>query len=244
MIINTGRYSIKFSKLPTLAFLCLLPLLLSLGLWQLNRAAEKRNFLQQQAQNQVAETSRLLVTTEDDAEVLRYKKLEVTGHYDVQHQFLVDNQISNGKVGYFVLTPFILANENKGVLVNRGWIAANPDRTKLPDVFMTSEPTVINGRANNFPSVGIKIASAEIPTNTSPAVVQVVDSEVIAKKLGYPLFSFQLELDKKLPNGFKREWHTSTIMPPEQHTAYAVQWFALAFTLTVLFIVYSFKKSS
>jgi surfeit locus 1 family protein len=32
-------------------------------------------------------------------------------------------------------------------------------------------------------------------------------------------------------------------MLPEQHTAYAVQWFALAFTLTVLFLVYSFKKS-
>jgi surfeit locus 1 family protein len=100
------------------------------------------------------------------------------------------------------------------------------------------------GRANHFPSVGIKLAGAEIPTDTSPAVVQIVDSEIIAKKLAYPLFNFQLELDKTLPNGFKREWHTTTLMLPEQHIAYATQWFALAFTLTVLFIVYSFKKSS
>jgi surfeit locus 1 family protein len=128
--------------------------------------------------------------------------------------------------------------------VNRGWLEANPDRSQLPDVSMTSEASIITGRANNFPSVGIKIAGAEIPTETSPAVVQIVDSQVLAKKSGYPLFSFQLELDKELPQGFKREWHTSTLMLPEQHTAYAVQWFALAFTLTVLFIVYSFKKSS
>jgi len=244
MIIKMGRYSAKFAKLPTLVFLCVLPLLLSLGMWQLHRADEKRAFLQQQAQGQAAETAHLSVATEDNAEHLRYKKVDVAGHYDAQHQFLIDNQISEGKVGYFVLTPFILQSENKGVLVNRGWVAANPDRTQLPNVAMDAEPTIIKGRANMFPSVGIKIAGAEIPTDTSPAVVQVVDNQVLAKKTGYPLFSFQLELDKELPNGFKRDWHTSTIMLPEQHTAYAVQWFALAFTLTVLFIVYSFKKSS
>jgi surfeit locus 1 family protein len=245
MIIKTTRYAIKFEKLPTLVFLGLLSLLLSLGTWQLNRAQQKRNFLQQQAQSQTVESARLSTAIDDNIDTLRYRKLDVAGHYDVQHQFLIDNQISTGKVGYFVLTPFILQGENKAVLVNRGWIALNSDRSQLPDVSMVAEPiTIISGRANNFPSVGIKIAGAEIPTDTNPSVVQVVNSEILAKKLGYPLFTFQLELNKDLPNGFKREWHSTTIMPPEQHTAYAVQWFALALTLTVLFIVYSFKKSS
>jgi surfeit locus 1 family protein len=244
MIIKTGRYAIKLEKLPTLVFLCLLSLLLSLGTWQLNRAEEKRDFLLQQAQSQTVETLRLSTAIENNAETLRYRKLEVVGHYDVQHQFLIDNQISEGKVGYFVLTPFMLQGENKAVLVNRGWIALNQDRTQLPDVSITAEPTVISGRVNNFPSVGIKIAGAEIPTDSWPSVVQVVNSQILAKKLGYPLYTFQLELDKEHPHGFKREWHTTTLMPPEQHTAYAVQWFALAFTLTVLFIVYSFKKLS
>ncbi|MDD1615539.1 MAG: hypothetical protein CG439_626 [Methylococcaceae bacterium NSP1-2] len=243
MIIKTKRYAINFEKLPTLVFLGLLSLLLSLGAWQLNRAQQKRDFLQQQAQSQTVETARLSTAIGNNAETLRYRKLEVVGHYDVNHQFLIDNQISEGKVGYFVLTPFILQGENKAVLVNRGWIALNSDRSHLPDVSMVAEPTTISGRANSFPSVGIKITGAEIPTDNWPSVVQVVNSEILAKKLGYPLFSFQLELNKELPNGFKREWHTTTIMQPEQHTAYAVQWFALALTLTVLFIVYSFKKT-
>ncbi len=245
MIIKTKRYVIKFEKLPTLVFLGLLSLLLSLGTWQLSRAQQKRDFLQQQTQSQIIESSRLSTAIDDNVETLRYRKLDVTGHYDVEHQFLIDNQISAGKVGYFVLTPFILQGEKKAVLVNRGWIASNSDRSHLPDVSMVAEPTTtISGRANNFPSVGIKITGAEIPTDNWPSVVQVVNSEILAKKLGYPLFAFQLELNKDLPNGFKREWHTTTIMQPEQHTAYAVQWFALALTLTVLFIVYSFKKSS
>jgi surfeit locus 1 family protein len=243
MMINIGRYAIKFAKLPTLGFLCLLSLLLSLGTWQLNRAQEKRGFLEQQAYSQTADVLTLSTEMVNRTEELRYRKLTVSGHYDVKQQFLIDNQISEGKAGYFVLTPFILKDENKAILVNRGWIPANQDRTRLPDVFMTSDANIITGRANHFPSVGIKLAGAEIPTDTSPSVVQIVDSQVLEKKLGYPLFNFQLELNKTLPNGFKREWHTTTLMLPEQHTAYATQWFALAFTLTVLFIVYSFKKS-
>ncbi len=244
MIIKTGRYAIKFAKLPTLVFLCLLSLLLSLGMWQTKRASEKRHFLQQQEQAQLMDVIRLSANTEDDAETLRYRKFEVAGRYDTQHQFLIDNQISEGKAGYFVLTPFLLQGENRAILVNRGWIALNQDRKRLPDVSMTAEAVVIRGRANHFPSVGIKLAGAEIPTDTNPSVVQVVDYQLLAKKLGYSLFSFQLELDKTQPNGFKREWHITTLMPPEQHIAYATQWFALALTLTVIFIVYSFKKSS
>lgn len=244
MIFKMGRYTVTLTKWPTLAFLCLLPLLISLGIWQSNRAIEKRSFIEQQERAQLMASTRLSSATEDNAEALRYRKLEVAGRYDVAHQILIDNQIHEGKAGYFVLTPLVLQNENKAILVNRGWIPLNQDRKNLPNVSMTAESSVISGRANHFPSVGIKLAGAEIPTDTNPWVVQIVDSQVLAKKLGYPLFSFQLELDKTQPNGFKREWHTTTLMPPEQHTAYATQWFGLALTLTILFIVYSFKRSS
>jgi surfeit locus 1 family protein len=74
-------------------------------------------------------------------------------------------------------------------------------------------------------------------------VVQVIDSQILAKKLDYSLFPFQIELDKDQAEGFKREWQTTTIMLPEQHTAYAIQWFALALTLTLLFIGYSCKRN-
>jgi len=167
----------------------------------------------------------------------------VTGHYDQAHQFLIDNQINAGKAGYFVLTPFVLQGETKAVLINRGWVPLNQNRSILPDVQLKKEQTVVTGRINRFPSVGIKLAGAEIPSEGWPSVVQVVDSQVLAKKLAYSLFPFQLELDKDLPEGFKREWQTTTVMLPEQHTAYAMQWFALAFTLTILFIWYSNKRN-
>jgi len=244
MIIKTGRYSITFEKAPTLAYLCLLPLLIALGIWQLGRSEEKRIFLKQQEQGLASsEIIQLSASIEDNVDAHRYKKVQATGHYDQAHQFLIDNRISAGKAGYFVLTPFVLQGEAKAVLVNRGWVPLNQDRSVLPDIQIKNEQTVVRGRINRFPSVGIKLAGAEIPSEGWPSVLQVVDSQVLAKKLTYSIFSFQIELDKDLPEGFKREWQTTTIMLPEQHTAYAIQWFALAFTLTLLFIWYSCKRN-
>ncbi|MGZ8190553.1 MAG: SURF1 family protein [Methylococcaceae bacterium] len=244
MNIKKTRYSIRFEKTPTLAFIGLLLLLIALGIWQLGRSREKQDFLKLQQQGLTSEVVLLSTAVEDNIDTLRYKKVQATGYYDEAHQFLIDNQISAGKAGYFVLTPFVLRGENKAVLVNRGWIPLNKNRAILPDIHINKIQVTISGRINNFPSVGIKLPEADIPTDQWPSVVQVVDSEILARKLGYPLFQFQIELDKHLPDGFKREWQTTAIMLPEQHMAYALQWFALALTLTILFIWYSFKKNN
>ncbi|MGR9013046.1 MAG: SURF1 family protein [Gammaproteobacteria bacterium] len=233
----------KFKIIPTLVYLCLLPALLALGLWQLDRSEQKRTLLDLQKQAVVTDTLHLSELIENNPEKLRYRQVEVTGRYDAAHQFLIDNQISGGKAGYFVLTPLIITGESKAVLVNRGWVPLNPDRSILPDLQINQVQATITGRINDFPSVGIKLAGAEIPTASWPSVVQVIDSNILAKKLGYSLFQFQVELAKELPDGFKREWHTTTIMSPEKHMAYAIQWFALALTLTILFIWYSFKQN-
>jgi surfeit locus 1 family protein len=175
---------------------------------------------------------------------LRYQAIKVTGHYDNAHTFLLDNQISGGKVGYFVLSPFIPDDGGMAILVNRGWLAANPNRSVLPSVTLTQEPRLISGRLNAFPSVGVIIDGAEIPSDGWPSVVQVANNEQLGKKLGYSLHSFQLELDPTQPDGFKRDWQTTTLMSPQQHIAYALQWFGLSLTLTILFLWQSFKKTN
>lgn len=238
----TQGLSMKFQKIPTLVFLMLLPLLLALGFWQLDRAEQKRALLEQQKQGLTAEAVRLSPAMAEPPAALKYKRVEAQGRYDADHQFLLDNRISDGKVGYFVLTPFILKGSDKAVLINRGWVPANPDRAKLPDLRMQQMPTDVKGRINSFPSVGIKLAGAEIPAAGWPSTVQVANSDILSGRLGYPLFQFQIELDKDQPEGYRREWRSSAVMPPAQHVAYATQWFALAFLLTMLFVWFSRLK--
>ena len=222
-------------------YLLILSLLISLGFWQLNRAAEKRLFLQQQ-QKRIKSDLHLTSETEDNLKWLRYRNVIIEGHYETQQQFLIDNQIVKAKAGYFIMTPFILKGSTKAVLVNRGWLAANPDRSLLPDIALLDNQNQIIGRINNFPSVGLKLQGAEIPTEGWPSVVQVAESKVLAEKLGYDLFSFQVELDPMQPQGYHRQWLENIIMPPEKHIGYAVQWFGLAITLTFLFFWHSRKK--
>ncbi|MEQ1739148.1 MAG: SURF1 family protein [Methyloglobulus sp.] len=232
----------KFKRAPLIAYLCLLPILLGLGVWQLNRAEEKRVLISLKQQRQSTEVLILSATMPDTPEAHLYKPIQAIGHYGNDHQYLLDNQVNKGRAGYFVLTPFLLKNENKAVLVNRGWLPLGKSRSGLPDIPVDSREITLNGRINRFPSVGLKLAGAEIPTDSWPAIVQVVDTQVLAKQLGYPLFSFQVELDKRADGGFTREWHETLAMTPEKHIGYAVQWFLLALTLTVLFVKYGINK--
>jgi surfeit locus 1 family protein len=63
-----------------------------------------------------------------------------------------------------------------------------------------------------------------------------------AQLLGYDLLAFQLELSPDMPNGYVRHWNISTLISPEKHLAYALQWFGLALVLTVMFIKMALKK--
>ncbi len=243
MKINLGRYILEVTIFPTLVFICLSTLLISLGLWQLSRAEEKRIL---QALNNAPANEQPLFLSENipkNINGLRYRKVELNGHYDNGHQFLIDNQITNGKPGYYVMTPLQLACSNKVVLVNRGWVELNKNRSILPDITLhNSKEISLTGRINKFPSVGLKLKDAEIPTEGWPAVVQVIDKDILSERLGYPLLGFQVELDSNIANGFHRQWQQTKLLSPEKHTAYAMQWFALAVTLCGLFFWYSMKK--
>ncbi len=225
------------------AYLSFFTLFLSLGVWQVQRADDKQQFLDLEAKR-ISDSVQLTIETPDNLAQLRYKKASITGKFDTTKQFLLDNQIDTGKAGYFVFTPFKLLNSNKAILVNRGWIPLIEPRATLPNIdFQSENEATLNGRINTFPSIGLKLDGANQPTKTNPAVVGVIDTQVLATLTGYELFNFQLELDANSPNGFKREWAVAKIMQPEQHLGYALQWFGLAFVLTIIFIKLGLQKN-
>ena len=73
----------KFKIIPSLAYVCLLPVLLMLGMWQLDRSAQKRALLKLQEQAVVTEILRLSADIDDKTDALRYRQVEVIGRYDV-----------------------------------------------------------------------------------------------------------------------------------------------------------------
>ncbi len=231
----------KIKILPLILFLVVLVGLLRLGFWQLGRADEKRQLLAEQQQTlQQAEIDlvTLLATTKQS----RYQRVKLVGKYLPEQQFLIDNQIYKGKVGYFVMTPFVLAANQQLVLVNRGWVKATGSRDILPSIdFKPPAELSITGITNHFPSVGWVLEGADKPSDGWPSVVQIITAEQIAKKLQQPIINFQVQLLAEQDNGYIRDWQIHAKLPPEKHTAYAFQWFSLAATLTILIFWISFK---
>lgn len=241
MKIAVADIEFRFRFISVLFYLIVVTILISLGFWQLARAEGKKEILLKKQLSGAKKSIKLSSLIDLSSDKLRFRETEMAGQYDQQHQFLIDNQINNGQAGFFVMTPFKVDGMNKAVLINRGWVPITKDRRVFPNVTISTLTTAVKGRINNFPVVGIHLDGAEIPTEGWPSIVQVVDSQVLSKKLGYSLFPFQIELDSKMKDGYSRNWKKKSVMLPEKHIAYAVQWFGLAITLTILFIWFSKK---
>ena len=242
MIISIGKIKIQLNLVVFVLYVVMMFILISLGKWQLSRADEKFEFLASRQRNLDAPEIKLDLQQSIDSNLLRYRKVTLAGEYDLRHQILVDNQIHEGKPGFLVMTPLKVKNSGYSVLINRGWVPWPATRSQIPDVTIAESKVEIVGRINRFPSVALKLTGAEEPTETWPAIVQVINAEIISSKIGYPLVDFQIELSPQAKNGYVRNWNVAATISPEKHKAYAIQWFSLAVVMTILFIWYSCRS--
>jgi surfeit locus 1 family protein len=148
-------------------------------------------------------------------------------------QILLDNRSHAGRVGYEVLTMFVVNEANSSgsagprVLVNRGWVPASWDRAELPDISIAPMPVTIEGRVDRLPRAAFDLGSPAATDGRPVAVLSFPDFDQIETVFGRPVHRFQLLLNDDLPDGFTRSWAPATDRA-DRNVAYAVQWFALA----------------
>lgn len=257
--LNIAGFTFAPKLVPTLLSIILIPLLISLGLWQLDRADEKR-IIDQGVNDAIAKPAFDLnnadfSTLEDNI----YRSTVIRGEFDNKQQFLLDNRTHKGIPGYHVLSPFLLANEvtdstsQYAVLINRGWIAYLGTRDQIEDISLENKITKIIGTVKNIPrSIVLKEQVNEDSFNTltfkaenkklvGVSLIQSIQLNRFEEKLNYKLLPIMIELDKTDKNGFTREWqpYYGSI---DKHNAYALQWFAMATILLFLFIKLNIRK--
>ena len=212
--------------------LVFLPLTLGLGFWQLDRAAEKSQILaQQEAKIQLAPLhNQQLLSTPD----LHLRQFDLRVEFDPERWFLLDNRVRNGQPGYEVLNLARLADTDKLVLVNRGWVAASLDRNQLPDIETPAEEIAISGYI--YAPGESYFALGEQPWSGGwPERIQNPDTAVIGERLvdGDNLLPIQLRLAADDPLAFVAEWPLVN-QSPQKHIGYAVQWFVMSLALVIL----------
>ena len=226
----------------TILFLLLLPLLLSLGFWQLSRAEEKQRLQQSIEQQQALPALTWRELLELEVEQLSYRQVKLSGRYDNARLFLLDNQVVNGKVGYQVLQPFILSSgQTPGqVLVNRGWVAGFADR-RLPVIPVNTEIGDIVATVR-VPSSEPVLLAEDNWVESWPKVIQSVDMGKIRSQFGNSLFEYELRLEPHQWSALTIDWPAVNTRP-EKHTGYAIQWFAMAAALIVCWLYASISKT-
>jgi surfeit locus 1 family protein len=239
-LINLGKFEFRAALVPTVATFLLLPILIGLGLWQLDRARYKEALLAEfKAQAGLPYVP--LAEVDLASPVSLYRKVIVEGYYDSRHQILLDNQIHHGQPGYHVYTPLRSTGNGTAILVNRGWISLGVSRQHLPDIAVTEAKVSLKGLVAQPANPGLRLQISVSPASW-PQVVQYLDYQQLSAELDYSLAPSVILLAAEEENGFWREWQPR--FPgsgPERHRGYAVQWFALAVTLMVIYIVVNTK---
>ncbi|CAA0111242.1 SURF1 family protein [Zhongshania aliphaticivorans] len=210
-----------------LAIILILPVLVSLGCWQLRRADEKQALLAN------FEERRLLpavnVTGLDD--FLNYRPAYAEGKFDSEKYWLLDNRISHGRFGYEIMAVFIL-NDGKELLVDRGWIAGDASRRTLPVVSIPEGLVRISGELYRSDEKNFSLGS-EIQT-VWPRRQQWLDINT-AKQEFENMLPTSLRLDGSSVGALQTE-RLIVNVSPAKHTGYAVQWFGMAIALGIIFI--------
>ena len=205
---------------------------LSLGQWQLNRAAEKRAI--QEQRDQQGERSALdnaaFMALSTPLEEL-HRPVQLKGHWLADQTVFLDNRQMNARPGLYVITPLQIEGSPAVVLVQRGWIARNfEDRTQLPKVRTLTGTVVVEGRIAPPPSKLYEMGGPD-----SGVIRQNLDLSLFSTETGLPLLSMSIQQSGAASDGLLREWPVVGT-GVEKHYGYAFQWFALSALIALLYV--------
>ncbi|WP_051234496.1 SURF1 family protein [Marinimicrobium agarilyticum] len=230
------QFTIAFHRKVTVLCLLTFPLLLSLGIWQLQRAEEKR---ERQAELEAVQAMPpQSLPGADPAQLAEHRRLILTGRYWQGRNWLLDNRQRDAQVGFEVVSPFELS-DGTVLLVNRGWVAGEPDRSALPN------PGVPEGEVTLFgdwwsPSEH-PLLEGEPAGDGWPKVILAIAPQVMADTLGEPLYGHYVKLDDGSPGALTTDWQQYEISAAK-HLGYAVQWFAMALAVVLWFVLTTTKR--
>ena len=210
-------------------------LTVSLGRWQVGRGEEKAA-RQAQLESRQREAPVRLTGPVPSAEPLMYRHVAARGEWIAGRQVFVDNQIREGRAGFFVVTPLRLAGGSAAVLVNRGWIARDARYPRAPAVASPEGPAEIAGVATRPPARFLELSAETIAGD----VWQNLSIERYREHTGIEVLPVIVNLEPASPGlAAVRETPDAGIA---KHREYALTWFSLAVTAFALWLVLNLRR--
>lgn len=236
--------SFNYKLLPTLVFIIFFTLFIKLGFWQLDRADQKKiinmAFVDRQSQPPIPLNNETIQMPIED---IIWHHVTISGEFLNDKNIILDNQVVQEKVGFLIYTPFKILDSNRTILVNRGWYPLSNSRNDVPNIPPIKGAQAIEGEINQMPSSGISLGKVVTEKlDESSFRLQKMDYEVLCSLLGKDLMRYVVKLKKPI---FDKTYILDSGIPvpdSDKNYGYAFQWFAMAFTLFIIFIRLGLKK--
>jgi len=215
---------------------CFVIVFIELGKWQLSRADERNSRqerLDQLSKEPIVRIPGSLIKLED----FQYRQVEVDGYYLPENTIFLDNKTYKGHAGYHVITPILISQSELVVAVNRGWIPIGNDRSVLPEIVTTEEKVTIQGIVSSPEVKTFSLAGEE----ASSKVWNNFDSARFQQLTGYNIQPIIVLQQNNVDDGLIRDW----VRPDSgasKNIGYAIQWFSLALTTIVIFLILNVKR--
>ena len=220
----------------SLLCLCFFPLLLALGNWQLNRAAEKTLLLDRIDARLSSQPQKI----DQLGQLQAYTPVRLLGFYTDEY-FYLDNRTRNGHVGYEILQVFETGNREQGKsrwLINRGWLPAGSHRSELPEVAYPLAAKVITGfiYPSGHDSEALSGEGKDPAKSIEPrARIQSLQS-IADTNLSLTQAEWHIRLSADSDTALFTDWQLVNTNP-QKHQGYAVQWFSMAAALSLLWLL-------
>lgn len=213
----------------------LLAVMVNLGLWQLRRLEEKRDYkalVEARVEEPAQPIDAVLPASADvddpSVEAVLHRRVTASGRYDDEGTAIVENRTLNGAAGGWVLTPLVL-DDGTAVLVLRGFIGFDREGQIVPPPAPDGEVT-LDGLLE--PSQERGRFGAGDPQDGEVRVLARVDLDRYAEHVAYDVLPAYVQLassdppEAEAPEGAPQLVALGLPEPEEgPHLSYAVQWF-------------------
>jgi len=220
----------------TLGAAVVITIMVQLGNWQLSRAQEKEA-RQERLDLLSQEPAVVLPPTEVKLEDFQYRQVEARGEYVPGHTIYLDNKIYRGVAGYHIITPLRIGTSSMHVLVNRGWAPADRDRSKLPEAVPPSGQVSVSGIATTATQKTLELSQDLV----SGRVWENLNIDRYRSATGLTLQPVMILQKDDVQDGLVRQWPRPD-SGSAKNLGYAVQWFAMALAVLIIYLVLSGKR--
>lgn len=204
-----------------------------LGVWQLDRAAQKvalQGAITARAHEPWLDGADALPATSVQAMDQEHRRARVTGRWRAENTVYLDNRQMEGRPGFYVLTPLLL-DDGTALLVQRGWRPRDfEDRSRLPSLHTPSGQVTVEGRLARGAA-----RLYEFDGTQSGPIRQNLTLSAFAAETGLRLRPLLLLQFSPADDGLRRDWPAPTV-DVHKHYGYAFQWFALCALILVLHV--------